>query len=789
LANFSFIAMLQQTQIGHGTSEYDASMNSAMITVLSTFLFLPVRRKTYPLFFILMSLSANSLGQSTDLFPRPAELEPAINFWVRVYTEVDTQSGFLHDSRNLSVIYESLPLNRRQIESARERIQKNLRTLSTGKRNNLTLGQQRVLAQWPDDVSNRTLAAAASNVRWQLGQSDRFLGGLQRSGAYRQHINNVVREKNLPLELGVLPHVESSFNPGARSSAAATGMWQFTRGTGQRFMRIDHVVDERMDPYIATNAAMSLLEYNYSVLGTWPLALTAYNHGVGGIARAVRETKTTDIETIIANYRGRRFGFASRNFYPQFLAVLQVENDALRYFGDVRLNPAPNFREVEIDSYIDAEVFARAIGISLEQLQADNRALRPVVWEGNKRIPEGFKVKVRADAVPPGDLLAMVSDDFKFPVQTPDIAYVVIRGDSLSVIARRFNTSVSRLVSLNQLPSRNRLAIGQRLLLPQDNVDTPVPTLALADLAATDGGYTVGRGDTVSLIAARYGITEQALLAVNALQDPRRIYPGQQLILPGFESSDDQPASIAASIAPVPPIQIQFADELDSASIIEPEILPQPVETVELATTEAVRQSPTLLTLNETVLPPAAVLPDNAQLETEVTPAEEQAIALDPVLDVAASNEQLTEALSADPSDYSVASNSSIEIQASETLGHYADWLGIRAWDLRRLNNMAFRDPVIIGKRLSLAFSRVNIAEFELKRRDFHSTLQQEFFSNYRIQGVEQYQVKRRDNIGVIAMDRYSTPIWLLRQYNPDLDFNRIQIDQEIVFPLLERVQ
>lgn len=785
--------MLQQTQIGHGTDEYDVSMNSAMITFLSTFLFLPVRQKTYVLLLIMMGLSANSLGQSTDLFPRPAELEPAINFWVRVYTEIDTQSGFLHDSRNLSVIYESLPLQRRQIESTRARIQKDLRTLSTGKRNNLTLGQQRVLAQWPDAVSNRTLAAAASNVRWQLGQSDRFLGGLQRSGAYRQHINNVVREKNLPLELGVLPHVESSFNPGARSSAAATGMWQFTRGTGQRFMRIDHVVDERMDPYIATSAAMSLLEYNYSVLGTWPLALTAYNHGVGGIARAVRETKTTNIETIIANYRGRSFGFASRNFYPQFLAVLQVENDARRYFGDVRLNPAPNFREVEIDSYIDAEVFARAIGISLEQLQADNRALRPVVWEGNKRIPKGFKMKVRADAVPPGDLLAMVPDDFKFPVQTPDIAYVVIRGDSLSVIARRFSTSVSRLVSLNQLPSRNRLAIGQRLLLPQDNVESPVSTLALANLAATDGAYTVSRGDTVSLIAARYGITEQALLAVNALQDPRRIYPGQQLILPGFESSDNQLASIAASVAPVPPTQIQFADELDRASI-EPEILPQPVENVELETAEVVTQSPTLLTLNETltlepVLPPAAVLPDNAQLETGVTPAEEQAIALDPVLDVAASNEQLTEALSADPSDYSVASNNSIEIQASETLGHYADWLGIRAWDLRRLNKLAFRDPVIIGKRLSLAFSRVNIAEFELKRRDFHSTLQQEFFSNYRIQGVEQYQVKRRDNIGAIAMDRYSTPIWLLRQYNPALDFNRLQIDQEIVFPLLERVQ
>ena len=755
-------------------------MISPLPTCLSGFLYSPGRLKITLLSLILMGLPALSLAQSADLFPRPVALEPAVNFWVRVYTEVDTQSGFLHDSQNLAVVYESLSLNRRQIESARERIQTDLRTLATGRRTNLTLSQQRVLALWPKDVSNQTLRAATSNVRWQLGQSDRFLGGLQRSGAYREHINKVVREKQLPPELRVLPHVESSFNPGARSSAAATGMWQFTRATGQRFMRIDHVVDERMDPYLATNAAMSLLEYNYSVLGTWPLALTAYNHGVSGIARAVRQLGTTDIEKIIANYHGRAFGFASRNFYPQFLAVLQVENDASRYFGEVRLNPAPDFREIEIDSYIDAEVFARSIGISLEQLQADNRALRPVVWEGNKRIPKGFMLKVRAAAVPSGDLLAMVPADFKFPVQTPDIAYVVIRGDSLSVIARRFNTSVSRLVSLNQLASRNRIAIGQRLLLPQDNSDLP---LAVASLANAEGAYTVRRGDTVSLIAARLGVTEQTLLAVNAIQDPRRIYPGQLLILPGFERSDDQLAAIAADTTPVPPTLVQFSDQLELARVEfagrEPETAQEP----------AVSESLTLLALNETVLPPAAVLPDNAVLEIEVTAAEEQAVALDPVLDVAASNEQLTEALSADPSDYSVASNNSIEIQASETLGHYADWLGIRAWDLRRLNNMAFRNPVIIGKRLTLAFSRVNIAEFELKRRDFHSTLQREFFSNYRIQGVEQYQVKRGDNIGAVATERYSTPIWLLRQYNPDLDFNRIQIDQEIIFPLLEQVQ
>jgi membrane-bound lytic murein transglycosylase D len=97
---------------------------------------------------------------------------------------------------------------------------KDLRILASGKRSGLTASQQEILELWPADVSNATLQEAASNVRWQLGQSDRFLGGLRRSGAYRSHINQVIREKDLPIELAVLPHVESSFNPGAYSSAA-----------------------------------------------------------------------------------------------------------------------------------------------------------------------------------------------------------------------------------------------------------------------------------------------------------------------------------------------------------------------------------------------------------------------------------------------------------------------------------------------------------------------------------------------------------------------------------------
>jgi membrane-bound lytic murein transglycosylase D len=740
-------------------------------------------------------------AQSDDLFPRPAELEPAISFWVRVYTEVDTQSGFLHDSQNLSVIYTSLPLNRAEIESNRERIKRDLRILGSGRRGNLTSGQKEILDLWPADVSDQTLSNAANNVRWQLGQSDRFLGGLQRSGAYRQHIYQVVEEKNLPIELGVLPHVESSFNPGAYSSASAAGMWQFGRATGKRFMRIDHIVDERMDPYTATNAAMSLLQYNYSVLGTWPLALTAYNHGAAGIARAVRDTGTKNIETIIANYRGRAFGFASRNFYPQFLAVLEVERNAERFFGDVRFNPAPDFVEVTTDSYIDAEVFASSIGISLEQLQSDNRALRPVVWEGNKRIPDGFTIKVRRGAVAnPDQLLAQIPVDFKFPVQTPDIAYLVERGDSLSVIANRFDTTVGRLVSLNQLASRNRISIGQRILLPQDNDALPRLPLDTPQSPPSDGIYTVRRGDTVSLIATRFAIEETELLSLNGIRDPHRIYPGQEVTLPGFEKPATQLAVIDTTSDLAPLVEVQFDDTEDE---------PQPEAVVEIADSSSTviastpidvpevpvepepeqQSEPVQLALNEVRLPPAAVLPDDQQLEMAVSVDDEQAVAVDPAFNVSQSNAELIESLSADPSDYSVTANNTVEIQASETLGHYADWLEIRAWDLRRLNNMSFSTPVIIGNRLSLDFSQVNIAEFELKRREFHSSLQREFFSKYRIQDVEPYKVAENDNVGSIARVSYNTPIWLLRQYNPNLDFNRIQIDQEIVFPLLENVE
>jgi membrane-bound lytic murein transglycosylase D len=693
----------------------------------------------------MMMMTVLAHAQNPKDFPRPSELEPAIKFWTRVYTEVDTDSGFLHDSGNLAIIYKRVDYDRPEIELQRNRISDDLKVLASGKRTGLTGHQQQILEVFPAGVSNAVLAAAANTVRFQLGQSDRFVEGLIRSGAYRQHINRVTTERNLPAELGALPHVESSFHPGAYSHAAAAGMWQFMRTTGQRFMRIDHIVDERMDPYTSTNAAMSLLEYNYRVLGSWPLALSAYNHGAGGISRAVRETGSDRIEDIVANYKGRNFGFASRNFYAQFLAVLDVEKQALALFGILQLDSHPEYEEFEMEAYVEARTLASTLGITLEQLKFDNPAIRPIVWEGGKRIPRGYTVKVQRKSLDRGiaSLMAAIPALELHTVQTPDLAYVVQRGDSLSSIAGRFKTSVAQLMSLNQLRDAHRIQIGQNLLLPHDNpvaaasstvasvpsANRPETAAVIPSAQGRPAAYEVRRGDTVSTIAQRFSIAESELLQINSISDPHRIYPGQRLAL--------------RSASPISVQTVAFTQTADSA------------------------------VAGESVDKPA----DDAE-------------AVEAVFDAVASSEQAGRELAADPSDYGVRlSDNSIEIQATETLGHYADWLGVNSAEIRRWNNLNARQAVVMGNRLILNFSRRNVQDFELKRRQYHIAQQEDFFRNYRIQELDQYTIAANDNISTLARQKYSVPLWLLRQYNPDMDFSTLKIGQKVVFPVLESVQ
>ena len=281
-----------------------------------------------------------------------------------------------------------------RIERATETYRGILTKLAGGARSGLSDEEQRVLGLFPEATTNAELRAAAQRLRFQLGQADRFRAGLIRSGAYKPYIHEAFTKQGLPRELGALPHVESSFDPTAYSKVGAAGMWQFMRSTGVRYMRIDHIVDERRDPFLATDAAVRLLADNYSVLQSWPLALTAYNHGVAGMRRATIQQNTTDIATIVRKYQSRSFGFASRNFYAAFLAALQIDSDPQKYFPDIKLNPPSDTGVVLVPDFMTADTLADALNVRESTLRELNPALMDIVWAGDKFVPKGFELRV-----------------------------------------------------------------------------------------------------------------------------------------------------------------------------------------------------------------------------------------------------------------------------------------------------------------------------------------------------------------------------------------------------------
>src|SRR5215469_11010917 len=424
-----------------------------------------------------------------DPVPRPPQLERDVQFWIRVYTQIDTNAGFLHDQSNLGVVYETLhfapdsPPSERQrlVEQARERYAAALRRIASSGDEPLSADDQRIRDLWGSEATPARLRAAVDDIRFQLGQSDRFRSGLIRAGAWETHIAETLANLGLPAELAVLPHVESSFNPSAYSKVGAAGLWQFMRSTGRRYMRIDGAVDDRLDPFRSTEAAAQLLAYNYRVLGTWPLALTAYNHGTAGVRRAKETLGTDDIVRIVRSYNSRTFGFASRNFYVSFLAALEIDRNPEKYFGPLPKESETHFQEIEVPAYVSVSSLERVLKIDSTQLRALNPALLPSVWSGAQRVPKAYRLRLPVDGTQwSSQLLAQrLTPGEMFTGQRAPPRYRVQRGDTLVALATRYGISVESLAELNHLRTSAHLRPGRVLTVPE----TTSITLAAATAA------------------------------------------------------------------------------------------------------------------------------------------------------------------------------------------------------------------------------------------------------------------------------------------------------------------
>lgn len=367
---------------------------------------------------------------------------------------------------------------------------------------------------------------------------ERFTLALERAARYLPFIREELRRASMPLDLAYLPMIESAFNPRARSRARAQGLWQFMAGTGKLYdLRVNGLVDERNDPYLATTAAVRHLGDLHTMFGDWELALAAYNSGAGRVTRALRRGKgVTDFWSL-----RRHLPRETRNYVPAMWAALVVAKSPEAY-GFPRFEDRPDcIGRVPIEGALDLEVLAERVGIAVEQLADLNPALVHRLTPGDGR----YQL-----AVPCGQEETYATAVAAIPAseRVRQFMHVVRKGDTPSAIARRYGSTVEAILAANRLRNPRSLRVGQTLVVPRTPgaaVSSPrsaapkASTRVMQNAAGTSGSrrppaaagsYVVQSGDTLYDIARRHGTTVAELKRMNNLATSR-IKPGDVLVI------------------------------------------------------------------------------------------------------------------------------------------------------------------------------------------------------------------------------------------------------------------
>jgi membrane-bound lytic murein transglycosylase D len=230
-------------------------------------------------------------------------------------------------------------------------------------------------------------------------------------------------------------------------------------------MKIGYVVDERRDPYISTDAAARLLKRNYASLKEWPMAITAYNHGLAGMKRAKKSKGS--YERVVKYYHSRSFKFASRNFYSEFLAARIVAKNPEKYFTGIRYNKPAEFQVIKTKGYLSVKQLSDMLNIKIETIKTLNPALRKPVFSGQKYIPKEYKLKLPLN-LPVQNFNKKLAALYK-QRQKPSRFHRVQRGDTAGSIARIHSIKLHDLILANNLNHRATIYIGQNLRIPVAN--------------------------------------------------------------------------------------------------------------------------------------------------------------------------------------------------------------------------------------------------------------------------------------------------------------------------------
>ncbi len=431
---------------------------------------------------ILASILIASTAARADEFTRVPALEPNVAFWKKVYIEWSLNQIAFHDEEDLGLVYrvitvpargakngagltraEAIKRGQAEVEAALKALAKKNPKSADG-----LSGVEREVFLNVKDHARADKYTRLAKLRVQNGLRERFVQGFANSGLYDKFIRAELRENGLPEELIGVAFVESLFYVGAKSKVGAAGVWQFMSYTGKEYMQLNGVVDERWDPILATEAACKYLKQAKKELGSWPLAVTSYNYGRAGMRGLAENAGSKDFGVILAVSKNKRFGFAARNYYASFLAVLEIlrSQDALLkgvpkkapWSYDVLRAPFPLYT-------------SQLIGtgeIDQAQLDALNPALTNEASAGKVPLPHGFSLRVpkgRAGSIQ-AKLAALPEKDRLRGMRGVKTVHKANGKQSVSEIARKYGLSADTLAGATGLAAGTTPAKGHGIPIP-----------------------------------------------------------------------------------------------------------------------------------------------------------------------------------------------------------------------------------------------------------------------------------------------------------------------------------
>jgi membrane-bound lytic murein transglycosylase D len=693
-----------------------------------------------------------------ETFPADEYILDQARFWYAIYSEVGDDEGLIHDPFYPQMVFRKVKApgqgraGAKQAESHVRALQDEIRAMLAKDTASWTSEDRSLRARFPAYWDSTGIMLSAERLRFQRGLKGKYRAGLERSYRYLPLIDSIFAAEGVPARLKYLPHVESSFYPFAYSKVGAAGMRQFMKSSAKRFkMKVGYQVDERRDPQASTLAAARMLAYNHTLLQSWPLAIVAYNHGPGGLAKAARTTGTKDLSTIIKSYYSNSFGFASKNFYAEFLAASSIAMRADSLFPDLRKLEPLRYRHLVLQKPLGTRFLCAATGLSPEELEEYNLGLRPATFRGNAQLPKGFTLRLPA---------------------TLDLAALAGRLGGTEPIG----PALAAMVAAAPKPAAEAPAAGATPV-----TDTLPGAQALAAAGPDKSGNAAAEAEPLAprgkarpklrermrqrLAEKRPAPAEkpQAVLSEAPAPGPRdRVLPESKPVPPVAGTAPAKGKKTVASAPPVPAVPAP-------AGI--PATVPQSAALAHGPAPAALVAAPASSPLLASAPPERLV---DSTLALQASDLDKLAHPMDRF------NPAIYHL------DYEYA-NGTLVFQAGteETLSHYSEWSLIPEKTLRRLNGIRNPKDFRMGRRIKVPLADDKAKEFMKRREEYYRAIEEDFYSNYYVSVLEPLAVSKGMNLWTWSQER-EIPFWLLQKHNPGKALNELHPGDTLNLPVIE---